>query len=269
MLRIFTTVGAVTMCLAAAVQASVVTSTSGLIYHLDAASANVVRDGTNHVSAWNDASGAGRHFTQATADKQPTWISSSASFNNRPVISFDGDRTNLGITAPLADRLVLASSTAPRTVFIVNRTFATFGNDGIWGLNNADNGIRRATSSAWAHPGNTNDFTNTGSMFINGVATNLASHNTPVILTAITGGSPTFSGTALGEYFYNGSHPARPWRGEIAEVIAYDRVLTISERQAIENYLGVKYGFAFAIPEPLTAAPLAGLALLLLARRRR
>jgi hypothetical protein len=44
---------------------------------------------SNSVSQWNDQSGNGHNFTQATASTRPTLLTSSV-LNNRPVINFDG-----------------------------------------------------------------------------------------------------------------------------------------------------------------------------------
>lgn len=44
----------------------------------------------NAVSSWNDASGNGRHATQATAGNRPTFRSSTAVLNSKPTVQFDG-----------------------------------------------------------------------------------------------------------------------------------------------------------------------------------
>lgn len=41
----------------------------------------VTKDVNNLVSAWNDRSGKGRHFTQATGSKQPVWSASGLTFD--------------------------------------------------------------------------------------------------------------------------------------------------------------------------------------------
>lgn len=48
----------------------------------------ITDDGTGHASAWNDISGNGWHFSQATAAKRPAIA--LASLNDRRVLSFDG-----------------------------------------------------------------------------------------------------------------------------------------------------------------------------------
>src|SRR4051794_22350216 len=109
MKRIFVTGALFGVSLASIASASIIDTTSGLLYHLDA---NVGVSSTGGaVSNWADANANGVNFAQATAGKQPTLLATNAAFNNNPTIRFDGDLTgNSGGVAPNADRLVLSSS---------------------------------------------------------------------------------------------------------------------------------------------------------------
>jgi hypothetical protein len=248
--------------------ASVVDTTPGLLYHLDAA-AGVTSSG-GAVSNWADANGNGANFAQATTAKQPTAVAANAAFNNKPVIRFDGDLTgNTGGVAPNADRLVLATSTAGvQTVILVNSTSQHRNLDGLWGLNNGDTGIRRKDANTWqaqSNGGNSNDFPT--ATFVNGVATFTQPLNTPSIFIA-TGNSTTLAATGLGEYFQVGTNTPRAWNGDLAEVAVYNRALTTAERQSIEQFLGTKYAIA-VVPEPASLGLLGLGGVGLLARRRR
>lgn len=256
---------AAALCAAGTAGATVIDTTPGLLYHLDAA-AGVVRDANNNVSAWNDQSPNGNNFAQATATKQPTFVASSTDFNNLPVVHFNGDLTGAGTTAPNASRLVLANSTTPVTVFIVNRTTSSNGLDGIWGRDEGDYGIRRQSTTTWQTraTGDGNDFAT--SMFVNGTSTNVQPVGTAAVLTAVGDGTQTLAQTGLGEYFDCCGAGARPWGGDIAEVAVYSGVLSASDRQAIEGYLGQKY---FNTPEPASLGLFGLGAAGLLARRRR
>ena len=217
-------------------------SNSDVLYHLDAGK-GVTLNGSQ-VSQWADQSGRGNSFSQTDTNRQPTYQSSGFGPNNKPYLYFDGDNTDSnGDRIPEnADTLVLATSTQPRTVFLVNSTLAHRGLDGIWGLNNADTGIRRTSSSAWQHPGNTNDFTNQGSMYVNGAPGGSVGLNTPHILTGVANRSLTFSATGIGNYFYNPSVSPRAWNGQLAEVLVFNRDLNLAEIRVVENHLSAKYG---------------------------
>lgn len=221
---------------------------SDALYHLDAAKGVTV--GASGVESWADQSGRGNNFTQADSNRQPLLQTSGFGGNSLRAVRFDGDNSDPDGAGPLlagaySDTLVLGSSTSPRTVFIVNSTFQHRNLDGIWGLNNGDVGIRRASSAAWNHPGNTGDFTNSGVMFVNGVPTSSAALNTPHILTAV--GSTTWAATNIGNYFvYGHGAGSRAWNGDVAEVLVFNRQLNLAEGAVIVNHLSAKYAIHMA-----------------------
>ncbi len=223
---------------------------SELLYHLDAG--QDVQLSGSQVTQWNDQSGRNNHFSQSDSNRQPLYQSSGFGGNNKPAIRFDGDNSDPDGAGPLlpgaySDTLLLNTSTTPRTVFLVNTTLAYRSLDGIWGANNSDTGIRRASASAWAHPGNANDFTNQGSMYVNGAPGGAVGLNTPHILVGVTSQGFTFGSTNIGNYFYYG-HPAgsRAWNGELAEVLVFNRPLNLAEIRVVENHLSAKYGIELA-----------------------
>jgi len=222
-------------------------SKQGLLYHLDAGKGVVTT--SSGVATWIDQSGNGNDFVQAAVDKQPDLVPNA--LNGQPVIRFDGDNTPGNADA---DELVLGTATVPRTVVIVNDTSQYRSLDGIWGIENADTGLRMYPSGEWRYPGNVGDFASSAGslMFINDVPGNAPGLNTPHILTAIRGSSPvTFSRTSLGQYFIDGhSQGVRAWSGDIGEVIVYDRLLNQAEMAMVANYLSAKYAL------PLTWADL-------------
>jgi hypothetical protein len=263
--------------MAGVASATVIDTTPGIVYHLDAA-LGVTQSG-GAVSGWADQSGQGRNFAQATAVKQPTLIGGATAGNigGLPVIRFDGDTSgSVSGSSPNADELILATSTTVQTFVIVNRSTTSVGLDGIWGDEAADVGVRREGSpngaAGWQHPGNSNTFSNGGSMFVNGLAATTigsAPDGTPHILIATRGASTAFPDTSIGDYFASGTVSPRSWSGEVAELAVYDRALTTAEQQSVEQFLGQKYGIA-VVPEPTAVGgTLVGLGALALARRRR
>jgi len=254
---------------ASAASATIIDTTPGLVYHLDAGT-NVTQSGGT-VSGWSDFSSNGQSFAQATAAKQPAFIAGNATgnINGFPVIRFDGDLTgNTGGVAPNADELINGSTNTVQTIIVVDRTLQHRNLDGMWGLNNGDTGVRRASASAWQHPGNTNDFSNGGSIFVNGTSTTASPLNTAEILTATRGSTTSFAGTSIGDYFLVGTNTPRSWNGDVAEMAVFNRALTTAEQQSIESYLGSKYGITVA-PEPGTLGLVTVAAGGLLFRRRR
>ena len=249
--------------------ADVLPVTSGLLYHLDAA-AEVTKDASDLVSAWGDQSANSNDFSQGTVSKQPLWV--DGVINGLPVIRFDGDLTdNSAGVAPNADELVLSTSTSPKTVLIVNSTTRHNMLAGIWGRDLADTGIRRTSSTAWQHPGNENDFSNSGAIYVNGEATGDVGLNTFHILAATSTADQSFSATSLADYFKVGENTPRSWQGDIAEVLVYDRVLSDAELNEVGGYLADKYDIQWtAVPEPsMWALLVAGGLLALPAWRKR
>jgi autotransporter-associated beta strand protein len=205
---------------------------TGMLYWLDAAdSATITLDASSRVSQWRDKSGNARHFAQAAAVRQPLLVAGALS--GRPVLRFDG----------VTNRLVLTNSTVPQTVFIVNKVATVANLKGIWGVNQADTGIRMTAASAWQSPGNANDFSNpSGSvMYVNRVATNTFTTGAAHLLTVARASSTTFATTGLGDYFYVSGQAPRPFSGDIAEVLVYGSALTTAQQQQVEAYLTAKW----------------------------
>ena len=207
--------------------------TRGLSYWLDmSVTNNLVRNGANVVQI-NDLTGNGNSFFVASGGTGATLLYGTNGINGLAVLHFAGSD---------AERLVLSNSSSSQTVFFSCRVIgSSSGADGIWGRNGGDNGIRVASGTSWAFPGNGNDYANGtgGAMYVNGVATNIFVTAQPQVLTAFAGSNNGFpwAQTGLGSYF-NG----RDFRGDIGEVLVYNTVLTPSERQTVEGYLMAKWG---------------------------
>jgi len=60
----------------------------GLVAWYSAGAEYVTKDLSDYVSQWNDKSGLGHHFVQATGASQPLWVASAK--NGLPGIRFDG-----------------------------------------------------------------------------------------------------------------------------------------------------------------------------------
>ena len=207
--------------------------TSGLSYRLDAMQTSSLSLSGSNVAAWADASGNGVIFSQGDAGQQPEYELASA-INGLPAIRFSDFARN---------RLVANQVKTVQSVFIACRMTSAVGAAGIWGCAGADLGIRALDSTTWlptSTSGNDCDFTWQGQMYINGVAGWTVGYQQPHILTAVAASSRSWQ-TVVGDYWGSETYNTRYFRGEIGEVLVYDRVLSDSERQSVEAYLSHKW----------------------------
>jgi hypothetical protein len=238
-------------------QAGFIEGYSGLLYHLDAG-AGVSTSGSTSipywgpgqsetvdstlsgpiVTVWADQSGNGRDFT--TTAGSPVLVASDPRFNNLPSVCGTGWH----------DRIELATATTPITLFLVEaaQQIGPAGRN-LWGDPVSMKGLRgsylttnvwRVNGTGYEGAGNPDEWAT--SMYIDGVATNAQSLFAPVILEAYSSGTITMTKTALWDYLDMGAH------GAIAEVIAFDRVLTSTEAGEVRAYLADKY--TNVVPEP-------------------
>jgi hypothetical protein len=218
---------------------------NGLLYQLDASNpAGVVLNGTG-VAAWNDLSGNGLNFVQASASKQPTLVANG--LGGRNTIRFDGDLTGtVNGVGPNADELNLNTATNVRTFVAVNRLAG--GNvslAGIWGIENADTGVRRTngTNTSWQTTanGNGNDFAFGGMTLVNNSTNPAVGEGVSHVLIAGSAANQTFGATSIGDYFGNGVNSPRTYKGDISEVLVFNRALTVPEANALTIHLAAKY----------------------------
>ena len=205
----------------------------GLSYWLDATEPGTLTLSNGFVTAWNDASGAGVNFTQATPTNRPKWLENA--INGKPAVLF-GD-------GAIRTRLEASKTAQSRTVFIVNRMTTYVGLGGLWGESLQDrNGLRLHTSTTWRHTGNGadgNDFSFNGEMSINGVPGFSFASQPLHILSAVSTTARDFK-AAIGDYWFSSQY-ARYFAGYVGEVLVYNRVLTVEERQSVEAYLTAKW----------------------------
>jgi hypothetical protein len=228
---------------------------------LDAADASSLTLNGSTVSEWRDKSGNARNFAQATAAAQP--IADTRTQNGRPVLDFDGARRLTGNAASLN----VARNLAGATVFVVGGWDSTAGNQNMLFVSRGDSstsprqrlivtsatigfGGRRLDLDALlsaAYSANTNsnvltgvfDWSNTDLFtFQNGTqqASNLNFH---------TAGNTT-DNDSVGIGIGADPNGTGPLDGFVAEVVYYQRVLSEAERQAVNRYLGAKWGITVA-----------------------
>jgi len=198
------------------------------------------------VKVWADKSGGAKNFTQDTLNNQPSY---GATLNGKKVISFNG-------TSHQLNNLTNIINTASVTMFVVGqRNSGTFGgyitsmDSGAGGdvspamLINSTNIAIRGDNGAIAQ-----GTVFTGPSVITGVVSSWAPSlyvGGTLIQSQAAGGSPSAlnTKTSIGTYRI----AAANWlNGYIGEIICYTRVLSTTERQTVERYLGKKFGLTVA-----------------------
>ena len=236
---------------------------SGLGLWLDATVDSSLTFNGNNVSEWRDISGNGRHFSQSTAASQPDGVSRTQ--NGRRVLDFDGNRVLAGNAASLN----VARAVGGVSIFFAGKWDTLTGQSTGAFISRGDN----------AASGRCNiDYSSATSSF-RLIGRRLDS-DSPVILTpAATTNAGVFAGifdyaNSDGFFRINGSTVASSTSfltdgvtqdndslgvsiggipalasgldGFMGEVVIYRRGLTVAERQAVERYLGVKWGITVA-----------------------
>jgi hypothetical protein len=246
-------------------------SISGLALWLDAADSASVTLNSGNVSEWRDKSGGGRHFSQSTAANQPQYVAGGQ--NNRSVLRNDGTRFMLRNLGGVFSESLSYLGETTHTIIFANKTTATNNaNYLLWAHNPPNsNGNRLIVAGPWgsgtftagsylvdsgnASTGRLNSSTNNGtaahvfafrrdgsafSMFRNGTADGTA--------TRASAPAMNFSGTfgLWAEIGLSGAGSNNHGGGDMYEAMYYNRALTESERQAIERYMGAKWGITVA-----------------------
>jgi hypothetical protein len=234
---------------------------SGLGLWLNANVFNSITTVSSAVSTWIDISGNGRDFSQSTTSLRPTY--NATSFNGAPCLEINV--SNGGGLLRNANVMGTLASSTTGSAFVVSESSAVNSQWSIFFKNwhNVSNNdeVRRFH---WSHSragnngqtlflGNNAGFVETGS--------STTANNTRYVSSFVFNGAnissvQTINGTAytftINDTFTNSSTNANSLFGvgdtratyscaKVAEVIMFDRALTVTERQSIENYLRNKY----------------------------
>ena len=220
-----------------------------LVYWLDASRAGTLEtDAAGKVTCWKSANGNGYAF-RPTAGAACT-----NSLNGKAVVSF-------GATGPA--RLAGGACVEQRTVFIVCRPRrVTESFMGVWGEKDRDAGLRTAqTSAAWENVAGGPDFNSAATLIVNGEERRGTVPFLPNDIQVLALRHPedvqmwgaksraVFT-PAVGGYIGN-----RYFDGDIAEVAAFSRVLSVDECLAVSARLAEKWNPAGSVSafDPLDA----------------
>ena len=248
----------------------------GVVYWLDADDAStIVTDGDGRVSRWTSKAGiAGLAFVPPTGSASYPYCGptvSEAAINGRNAVMFEADAehyprlvaTNTVSGGGLAtvDQKTVFILTRPRKAGLnVNNTFIFYGWNGIIG--------QRLGAAGWdvrgPNDGTGETFDTTHGLRLDGVQrpeegvqwNSLYLYNDAVqqILTmrhehdfVVVNSYGTYNGVSrfvpsIGGGAKYGESYSRSYHGDIAEVIAFNRVLSEAEMRRVENYLAEKWG---------------------------
>ncbi len=232
--------------------------TEGLVYQLDASNPDAfVTNSYGEVIEWCSNDGLIRFELDEGAVAKPYY--DAQAFGGLGAVVF-GSNVVAGVTN--STRLATKTVTTNQTVFIVNRpTVSQNSGAGIWGMDCGNVGISGYMS--WWYSGiNARWFYCDGEFYLDGVRLFDGQFDIgkPQIVTAVSPTVKIFE-TALGNYrnIANDSFVSY-YRGEIAEIIVYNRKLSDAERVGVELYLKRKWttgedGLAVVPGEQLYLSP--------------
>lgn len=210
------------------------------------------------VANWSDVSGNGFNLSQATSGAQPIYKTNQ--INGMPVLRFNGTGAYLqgAFTGSIASKTMFAivklatltptgtaSAGGPVTVqssdgsifdaIIYNEITAKRWMNGSDGLNRSPNLVSPT------------DETSLGPLLL-AIRSTTSSYtlyrNTAQLQTTTAYSPPTFTNGKFNVGYRHTGGGSPYFHGDIAEVLIYDRALTIEERQRVENYLMTKYAIS-------------------------
>ncbi len=203
----------------------------------------ITKDGSNNVTKWVDKSGNAYSFANAGATKP---VYSASGFNSKPtmqiigtfgfrVASMSTSASNLSIffaaqqtNAANANYLLDVNGTATRMTLNLNNNGATYWyKQGIYS-STLSSSYTSNTYSSWIF---SNGATTPARLYINGVQ---VATDTTFLPQDLKGN------LSIGQKYTGGA--TTDFSGRISEVIIYTRAVTDSERQAVEQYLKLKWG---------------------------
>lgn len=228
-------------------------TTSELVFWYDAQYTKSLKLQSGGVRLWADRSGNGVNLTQSAAGSQPTVA--SAAFGSQDAIRFDGSNDFLlgpDLQDPSAYDLFVvwqSSTAAANTIQAIisdgvvgNVTFQmTYGHQvsgvahaAVSGFNGTLKYIQYPTpATATRYIWNASYASGSGmALYTNGAAGNT---DTSMGSTALDAATELFALGASDQGSY-------PFPGDIAEVLLFNRALTGTERDAVETYLGTRWG---------------------------
>jgi hypothetical protein len=190
-------------------------------------------DVSGRVSQWLDQSGNGNHLFQGTASARPLVVAEAA--GGHPVLRFDGSDDFLQFTTRFNQTL--------RTVVAVVKDTATGEHFLLGDATSATADFWPGTTAWWSS--SANQLVRDGQTIVNSVGVNGLVDPRPQTLSVVSlvinaPAGAAVTGVSADRLFRHGYHN-RPWPGDAAELLIYDRPLSANDQKAVEDYLARKY----------------------------
>ncbi len=196
----------------------------------------VTTDAAGNVQSWADRSSSHDDLAQATASSRPVLVQDG--FNGLPVLRFDGTDDRLSFSTGLSSvRTVFWMLKESETAGIASRSLLGHSS---WTFNGGTGTAASGTTpevpgALWGS--NASAYVTAGQTRLNGQVvdgTHTPRPRTMSVVSLLT--TAPVSADKFGESAGSG-----PWKGDLAELIVYDRPLTAGEVAAVEDYLVRKY----------------------------
>lgn len=244
-------VGSLSVTGSLALAQTTLTVKQGLVYRLDASdpsSVTMIAD-TNRVQSWRSSYGSMVFNVSEFPGYSDSPTYDATAFGGRGGVVFgNGELYQWPST-----RLEANQATNCQTVIFVAKPSASQNEwAGLWGRSGLDSGVRATGGVSWQGAAVNEVFHGAagGGHYVNGTAY-AYNANAPFmagqahVYSSISASLRTSWTNAIGNYWNNNSTSSnsnRFYRGEIAEVLVYDRKLTDEERITTETFLAQKWG---------------------------
>ena len=223
-----------------AAQANQLPREYGLVLWLDAGEGVTAESG---VSKWEDQSGSGNHATQANTSYQPTYIPDG--LNDNPVVRFPGGEKYLRHSPILTDSYT-AFYVLTLNEHEINKVYYYHAGD----VNTGDLGFFAETMNkeeGWGSAGNvdTSVTVRTSELYPTPLDWRIHTHQPEALykdgIEVVYARDDNVYAGGLTDIGSRSDHATLYFVGDIAEILVYDRILTVHEREMVETYLNAKY----------------------------
>lgn len=221
------------------------TDIAGCVSWLDSSDSSTLYDSTTdgslvaddgRIARWEDKSGNSNHVIQSTESSRP--YRRVAEINSLDVIDFGDASTYLNFTTRVA-------GAATETIFaVIYYSDAKSGYQGI--LTTTSSMMLARNPTNWGtYPGtSSNTLLSTGNKYVLCMREDIGSQAGTYFTNGVADGS--YNNSVIQNVGVGGGLASQAYGGYIMEIIVYDSALSDSDREAVETYLGAKWGVTIA-----------------------